>query len=344
MTEPVIALQNHPGDVEFPVRPRRRYTRMLDARRKADPKAMGKRALPVTAIAVPIGILGLVLSYVLVGSEDFGNNLFGLFLGMCAGLLVASIVLAARDARAPRDAQRQYLALAARSPLTPRQQQILALDAASDFAMRGWNSSLAFTPTFAELPQDLRSKHRDGADGSPWFALPLPGMQQLRAALDEQFKIVSRSDAELLVADTLARGVLSTRFAEVAQSDAAEHMMSRIAALTDLPVFDIHDLARGDDARPPRLLLAADIERAIGGVRYAYVAGYLTADEAWSLLEPLASRAFTTYRHRDEYWREVVVATAFRTDSLESVQRQRETLAELQRSDWPAASVAWPSA
>ncbi|MDR6168089.1 hypothetical protein QE367_002293 [Microbacterium paludicola] len=119
MTEPVIALQNHPGDVEFPVRPRRRYTRMLDARRKADPTAMRKRALPVTAIAVPIGILGFVLSYVWVGSEDFANNLFGLFLGMCAGLLVASIVLAVRDARAPRDAQRQYLALAARSPLTP---------------------------------------------------------------------------------------------------------------------------------------------------------------------------------------------------------------------------------
>lgn len=344
MTEPVRALQNHPGDVEFPVRARWRYARMLEARRKTDPRAMRKRALPVTAIAAPFGILGFVLSYVWAGSADFGLNLFGFFIGMCLGLLIASIVLAVRDARAPRDAQQRYLALAGRAPVTVRQQQILALDAASDFAMRGWNSSLAFTPTFAELPQDLRAKHRDGADGSPWFALPLPGMPQLRAALDEQFKIVSRSDAELLVADTLARGPLSARFAEVAQSEAAEHMMSRIAALTDLPVFDIHDLARGDDDRAPRLLLAADIERAIGGVRYSYVAGYLTGDEAWALLEPLAARAFTAYRDRDDYWREVVIATAFRTDSLEAVQRQRETLAELQRSDWPAATVGWPTA
>lgn len=344
MTEPVPALQNHPGDVEFPVRSRWKYARMLEARRKADPKARGRRALPVTAIAAPFGVLGFVLSLVWAGPADFGVNMFGFFLGTCLGLLIASIVLAVRDAGAPRRAQQQYLALAGRPALTLRQQQMLALDAVSDFGMRGWNSSLAFTPTFAELPQDSRARHREGADGSPWFALPLPAMPQLRAALDEQFKIVSRSDAELLVADTLARGLLSTRFAEVAHSDAAEHMMSRIAALTDLPVFDIHDLARGDDERAPRLLLAADIERAIGGVRYAFVAGYLSADEAWALLEPLAARAFGAYRDRDAYWRDVVIATAFRTDSLEAVQRQRETLIELQRSDWPAACVPWPSA
>ncbi|MEV8023787.1 hypothetical protein [Microbacterium sp. NPDC080220] len=45
-----------------------------------------------------------------------------------------------------------------------------------------------------------------------------------------------------------------------------------------------------------------------------------------------------------EHWREVVIATAFRTDSLQAVQSQRDALAELRGSRWPAASVPWPGA
>ncbi|MFI8631429.1 DUF1266 domain-containing protein [Microbacterium sp. NPDC077663] len=343
MAEAVNALQNHPGDVEYPVRSRRRYTRMLDAKRKTDPAEMRRRALPVTLIAAPFGIAAFVLSFVW-DVTDVGLNFFAFVVGLCIGLLIASIVLAVRDAGAPRRAQLAYIAASARRPLTERQQQILALDVASDFAVRGWNASLAFTPTFAELPQDLRATHRDGENGTPWFALPMTPLKQLRGALDEQFKIVTKADAELLVADTLAMGLNSQRFVEVAHSDNAEHMMSRVAALTDLPVFDIQDLLRGTDERPARLLLAADIERGIGGIRYAYVAGYLTADETWALLEPLAEKAFSTYRSWDEYWRDVSIATAFRTDSLQAVQSQRDALAELRTSRWPAASVAWPNA
>ena len=68
-----------------------------------------------------------------------------------------------------------------------------------------------------------------------------------------------------------------------------------------------------------------------------------TADETWALLEPLAEKAFATYRSADEYWREVIIATAFRTDSLQAVQSQRDALADPRRSSWPAASVPWPA-
>ncbi|WP_309734883.1 DUF1266 domain-containing protein [Microbacterium sp. SORGH_AS_0428] len=344
MSAPETVLQNHPGEVEFPVRMRWRHARTMERRRRADPRQMRRRALPVTAIAAPFGIAAVVASLGWWGTGA-PTTLFVFFaLGTMVGLLIASTVMSFVDAAAPLRAQRRYLALASRTPLTERQQQILALDAASDFAIRGWNSSLAFTPTFAELPQQVRAKHLDGQRGAPWLALPLPPIAQLRASLDEQYKIVSGSDAELMVADTLSRGLLSARFAEIAGGDDAERMMSRVAALTGLPVFDIHDLARGSEHHPPRLLLAADIERSIGGVRYAYVADYLDAEDAWRLLEQLAAKAFAVYRSPDDYWREVVIATAFRSDSLEAVQRQRTALAELRGSSWPAASAAWPAA
>jgi len=157
----VNALQNHPGDVEYPVRSRRRYAQALEAKRKADPAEMRRRALPVTLIAAPFGIAAFILSFVWEVDEII-VSFFMFAVGMAVGLMIASIILAKRDAGAPRRAQLAYIAASGRQALTPRQQQILALDAASDFAVRGWNGSLAFTPTFAELPQELRAKHQDG--------------------------------------------------------------------------------------------------------------------------------------------------------------------------------------
>ncbi|WP_405375153.1 MULTISPECIES: DUF1266 domain-containing protein [unclassified Microbacterium] len=335
-------LQNHPGDEEFPVRPRRRYVPVLDARRRTDKRERTRRALIVTAVALPFGIAGLVAVGPLIEAGDTFAFFAAFGFAMAIGLAVAATAMSFFDARAPRRAQQQYLQKSGRRALTLHQQQILALDAVSDYGMRGWNSSLAFTPSYAELPADMRARYKDGDDGSPWFALPIASMRQLRGGLDEQFKIVSKADAEMLAADMLNKGPLSQRFEDVAESDAADHMMSRVASLADIPVFDVLDLARGTAEHPPRLLLAADVERAIGGIRYAYVAGYLTADEAWALLDQIAAKAFAAYEGWDEYWRDVVVATAFRTDALDAVQQQRENVAKFRGSTWPAASLPFP--
>ncbi|CAL4860310.1 DUF1266 domain-containing protein [Microbacterium sp. MM2322] len=343
MADPVSTLQNHPGDVEYPVRARRKYGKMLEARRRANPSANGRRALLVTAIAAPFGIAAFSYSLDQFGSDDLVVNFLFFAFGMGIALSVIASAMTFVDAGAPRRAQKRYRQLTGIPAVTEHQQQVLALDAVSDFAIRGWNSSLAFTPTFAELPQAIRTKYNDGEKGSPWPAMSISSLRELRSSLDEQFRIVSASDAELLVADTLTLGWNSSRFAEVAESDGAAHMMSRIASLTGVAVFDIQDLAQSTDDRPARNLLAADIERAVGGVRYSYVVGYLTAEKAWELLELLAERAFSTYRSWDEYWRDVVIARAFRTDSLQSVQSQRDALAELRASAWPAASIAWPT-
>lgn len=168
MAGAVNALQNHPGDVEYPVRSRRRYTRALEAKRKADPAEMRRRALPVTLIAAPVGIAAFVLSFIW-DVTDIGLNFFAFFVGMCLGLLIASIILARlhpdlrrATAGAPREAPRR----------------------------RGRRT----------LVRAARAS-----------------LKQLHSALDEQFKIVTNGDAELL-----------------AHSEGAGHMMSRVAALAEL--------------------------------------------------------------------------------------------------------------
>jgi hypothetical protein len=339
-----MTLQNHPGDPEFPVRSRSRHARLVQQRRRGMPGPNAARALLIVAMAIPLGAIGFALALTFwPDGTELANPFFGGVAGIVVGLIVASIISARMDAGAPLRAQRAYLAAAKSAPLTAAQQAILALDASSDFSFRGWNSSLAFLPTWTELPAALRARYEDGQKGSPWDALPMSALATLRADLDKGYKVASATDVEVLVADMLVTGPLSERFAEVSASPDGERMAARVAALSGSTEWDVRELAQPADGHPPDLLLAGDVERAIGAVRYAYVVGYLPADRAWELLGRIADKAFARYRGYDEYWNAAAVATAFRTDSLEAVQTQRQSLAGLRAAGWPAAGAVFPA-
>lgn len=338
-----MSLQNHLGDTEFPVRARSRYARAIEQWRRQLGGPNAVRALLLVAGSLPFGAAGLAVALTFwPEGRELGNPFFGAVAGLVIGLVLSSILWARWDAGAPRRAQRQYRTAAGLPPLSLEQQQILALDAASDFSFGGWNSSLAFAFSWIELPAPVRAKYADGIKGSPWRWIPFSPLTQLRTDLDRQYKIASGTDVEVLVADVLATGPLSARFAEVIVSPEAEKMASRVAAISGVPVFDVLDLAVARDGREPELLLAGDVERAIGAVRYAYMAGYVAHDRAWELLARLAQRAFARYGGYDEYWRAVEVATAFRTDSLEAVEALRSNLAGLKEKGWPAATTPYP--
>ncbi|PPF28354.1 hypothetical protein C5C36_02755 [Rathayibacter sp. AY1G1] len=334
-----MPLQNHPGDVEFPVRPRLRYARAADAHRRG--QGAGRRALLVTAFAAPVGLVGFAWGLALGGGESVVAFTAFAF-ALAFGLLAATVGFQQWDARAPRREQLAYLGAADSPTPSLRQQQLLALDAVSDFSFAGWNSSLAFQPSWAELPEELRRRYADGAKGAPWQQLPLHPLVEHRVALDRDFRIASADDVELLVADVLTRGPLSTRFAEVSASADAERMRSRVAALTGGSEFHLLELAQAVDGRPPLLLLAGDAERTIGAIRYAYVAGYLPAARAWELLAAVGDRVFERYSGWDAYWADAALAIAFRTDSLGAVQHHHRLRAELAASGWPAAAVPYP--
>jgi len=333
-----MSLQNHPGDSEFPVRSRSRYAKIVEAHRRRTPRRQATRALVTTLIGLTLGSIVFAVALETGAIDPF----FGGLAGFVAALIVTAAVLSRWDAGAMRRAQVAYLTATSATPITQEQQQILALDAASDYSFCGWNSSLAFAFAWVELPAAIRAKWADGQEGSPWPALPSTSLAKLRTSLDDNYKIASTADAEVFVADFLALGSLSARFKEVAQSPDAEAMASRVATLAGVNVFDVLELSQPTGGREPEFLLAGDVERTIGGVRYAYMAGYLSAERAWELLAQVAARAFDRYESYDEYGRGLALATAFRTNSLESVENLRASIAGLRADGWPAASVPYP--
>lgn len=340
-----MTLQNHLGDAEFPVRARSRFAREIEQRRRALPGPNARRALVLVGLGLPFGALGLwiALTFWPEGTE-LANPFFGGLAGFIVGFVLAAILASRWDAGVPRRAQRAYLEAAGIPPVTLAQQQILALDAAGDFAFGGWNSSLAFAPGWIEMPAAMRARYEDGKKGTPWEVLRLAAPDRLRVDLDSGWKIASATDLEMVVADVLAEGRLSRQLAQAAAAPQADAMFSRIAALTGIDVFDLRELVHPADGEPPELLLAADTEWAIGAVRFAYMSGYVSADRAWELLARVAAPAFRRYADYDAYWRAVGVATAFRTDTLDAVATQRAHLAGLRERGWPSATVAFPRA
>jgi hypothetical protein len=340
-----VTLQNHIGDVEFPVRMRNRHARAADAARRTAPAALRRRALLITAWSAPFAIVALVIAVPLADRRDMTGPPVVAALAFMLGVTIVSVAFHLRDARAPLAHQRAYVAAAGRAPLTLEQQQLLALDAVSDFSYRLWNSSLAFQPTFAELPSDLRARYADGAEGTGgWASLPIASLAKQRAALDAQFRIASRVDLELFVADAMTQGLVSPRFADVAAGPDADRMLARMAALTGRSEFELIERTRPQGDRPAVLLLAGDTERTIGAIRFAHLAGYLPADDAWTLMRQAAAPVFAAYDGWDAYWADVALALAFRTDDLATVQAAQRVQEGLRASGWPAARVPWPGA
>ena len=336
-------LQNAYGDREFPVRDRWRHVRpyRLAAQRR-DPSRAALRNLIWTgpALVVIVVVGGAVVSS--DGTPDQGAfflaGLLAFAVLIAAGLLVGGLV----DRGAPRREQQRYRRLTGAADVTERQQQLLALDAQSDSAIGGWNSSLDYGPAWSRMPAELRRRHEHGAR-SFFVTMPMFGVRALRAKLDADEHIASGGDVELFVADALAERSLSARFTRILHGPDGERMLARLASLTGTSQWDLRALDEPADGRPARLLRAADTQRVIAVVRMAYLAEHVDADTAWRLIERAAEPASALFTSWDDYWADVRIGLAFWSDRLDAVQSFDEGLAALRSNAWPATRVPFPT-
>lgn len=339
-------LQNRYGDREFPVRDHWRYARLYrDALRRQNASRAALRGLIWVGPAV-VGFLllggGLVFTDGATTRADDQRFLLGFVVFVLlavAGLVVGTLV----DATKPRREQQRYRALTGSAEVTERQQQLLALDAQSDYAIGGWNSSLDYGPAWSRMPADLRSRFEHDPKHPVFLTMPMFEVRAMRAKLDADEHIASGGDLELAVADAFGDAGLSARFHRVLHGQDGERMLARLSSLTGVSQWDLRALDEASGGRPPRLLWAADVQRIIAMVRMAYLAEHVDAETAWRLIERAASVAGGLFDGWDAYWADVRIGLAFWSDRLDAVQQFDETLAGLRSSTWPAARAAFPT-
>ncbi|WP_051701661.1 MULTISPECIES: DUF1266 domain-containing protein [Mycetocola] len=340
-----MTLQNHLGERAYPVRPRiwhqRNYQQLRKEQRPA--RAQG-RSLLTFAIAILAAAVVSVNWHAIAAALPFTPDAtFAPVLTAALAFVVVAFAVSSLDSWGPWRDQRRYRRLTGASEITPAQQSLLALDAESDFRSGLWNSSLEFSPAWSKLPESLRKKYADGAKGYPIISLPMNDLRDLQADLDKRTRIASERDLELYVADGMAQHSMSARFQAILNGPDAERMLTRIAGLTGLSEWDLRALAEPQAGRPPLLLWAGDVQRLIAIVRTAFVAGQVSEQTAWTLIERLGNVAFALYTDAADYWRGVRIATAFASDEVAALQAFDETMKELRDSGWPATSAAFPT-
>lgn len=340
-------LQNRYGDTEYPIRDRWSSARLYrQALLRARPSWAATRNLIWMAPAI------VLLAVLFITTDGFdripnGNGL-GVFLLLelvgfvvlvAAGLTAATWV----DSRKARLEQQRYWQNVDASPVTARQQQLLALDAQSDYGYGGWNGTLDYGPAWSRLPSAMQQRHVREPKWQPFLTMPPLETDQLRAQLDTQWHIASRADLELFVADALSDRSLSAKFREVLAGEQGARMVARVSSLTGVNEWDLRALAEPSSSQPAAALWAADTQRVISVVRMGYLADHLDTSIAWDLIERAASPGTSLFTGWDDYWANVRIGLAFQTDSLEAVQRFDFVLGGLQASSWPAAHVPFPT-
>jgi len=337
-------LQNRYGDRAFPVGARWSDLRAIRlAMRSADPQRASRRGvlwvLPALAVAAVVGVFIIAMPDTRENDRLVGFG-FGLFvLLVVVGLLIGALV----DRGLPRREQEAYWRLSDVQPVTEGQQQLLAFDAQSDYAIGGWNSTLDYGPAVHRLPPEERARRTRRGPRPRFATMPLFETTALRARLDTDHHLASGRDTELFVADALGDASMSARFHAVLHGEQGERMLGRLSSLTGISEWDLRELDEAAAGRPATLLWGADSQRVISIVRMAHLADHIDAPTAWRLIERAAEPAAGLFPSWDAYWANVRVGIAFFTDRLEAVQDFDASSEAFRRSEWPAARAAFPS-
>lgn len=342
----MLVLQNRYGDTEYPIRDRWSSARLYrQALLRVRPSWAATRNLFWMAPAI------VLLAVLFISTDGFnnaptGNRLGVLMLAEIGGfaLLIAVGLTAATlvDRRKPRLEQQRYWNITGISPVTGRRQQLLALDAQSDYGYGGWNSTLDYAPSWSRMPAAAQQHHHTNPKWQPFYTMPLLETDQLRAQLDTQWHIASKADLQLFIADSLSDRSLSAKYAEAAGGEQGDRILARLSSLTGVNEWDLRALTVPIDGEPARALWAADSQRVVSVIRMGYLAGLIDTTTAWELIEHAAGPGTSLFTTWAEFWGNVRVGLAFLTDSLEAVQRFDQTLQGLQTSNWPAAHVLFP--
>lgn len=273
-------------------------------------------------------------------SSVFGDFFFAILLVSVFVGIFAQAAYSLADAGLPRREQRRYLAVSAQQPLTPTQQSLLSLDALSDFRAGLWNSSLAYHPTWVEMPETWRTKHEDGEKGQPFLMLSLGSLRWQREELDRNRRIIRDVDLEMFVADCFSERSWSGRLRHALNNE--PDVIGRLAALTGAHELDLRALAHPQGSHLAPLLWAADVQRAIATVRTAYGAGVVDAETAWRLIAHAGAVAAAVFPDARAYEDNLRVGTALGTDNLEDVHAFDRARTDFRASAWPAVGAAFP--
>ena len=317
MSRTSIPLQNHPGELVYPVR----STSLEDAPKRSRVIVHG-----LLLLGILVGGVGMIWTGIVREMPE--PSPLGLTVGVLltvagAAALVVALLQARRAVTARAREQRLYYALGGLTPLTPRAYAAIQLDG-HNIATGCWSETLEPCPVEVRLPQP-----------HPTFrALPVYPREEILEDLDGSWGVLSAEGYRAIV-QQLFEGMHSAPFASIAAGPDAREMGQRLGELLGTSAQRVAQAAEPVDGRPPALLWAFDLWRIVRISRDAYAAGLVSEDEAWTTIYRASDWIHAIFPSLEEFQLNLRLGHAFWCNNLQQINERKRNLDAFFANDPP---------
>lgn len=339
--------------------------------REYDPKSKGAKAFAVFLdgagwLTYTLGILVFFLIALLcftvqgLSQNQFGNKTGSSEVGLIL-ICVGGIVLVAfyttflyrKSVNRPLQDQMRYYELGNVRPLTPVQQRALRLHLVEMYQGGFWLNTLEY------FPCDVRVS-------SPKFkpkSFAVAERHVYKQGLNQDWGIVSEAQYHTMTAE-LFDGMHSRLFAldmdyalhydtylrgknvedrKVIESQNA-NFINRLAGLIDKPATYVMACVERRTDRPESLIWAFDLWRVIPMSREAFMAGYISEEQAWKNILRSANLIYFLFDSFEDFYDNLRLGNAYWSNDL-NVTSDRLEMWKLyiDKCDWPQKDLPWAS-
>jgi hypothetical protein len=328
-------LQNHPKEKQFPVRPRWKYLERYRQQHQA--------AYMLALLFLIIFILSLFFLIVTLKAiagnhfrlpENGRPSAYGILAIVFLGSLGCFLAVVKYITSAPVREQLRYYKAGNIQWLEEEKRQALRLHIVQDFCSGFWCETLEYYPLLAQK------------GNYTYKVLPLADETAERSALDSSWGIVSTEDYHRVVRQLLTTGYHAKEFAYALTLFNTDNVNSkRLATLTRLPEAVILGyLQPQPDGRPPKLIWGYECWRALTIARSAFMAGYITREEAWKDILQAAAYVYELFDSFEDFNSNYRTGNAFWSNSYETTREKIDEYHEYsQFCNWPIAQLPWPA-
>ncbi|WP_378174925.1 DUF1266 domain-containing protein [Aquimarina sp. SS2-1] len=268
-------------------------------------------------------------------SSLLAPDFIGIVIGVAASISFIMFFLNTQRKQAIKE-QRTYYKLGNVVPLTMDQKKAIRLNLVHMFYGGAWSETLEVFPCTIRLG-DQKFKPKT-------FDIQYDKLYQ--QYLNEDWGILNKAQYLDMVA-RLFEGMHSKWFAQDIESDAAEDMVNQLSGLTKIDQKYIRDCGQSSDDKPKKLIWGFDLFRVIPMSRWAYMAGYISEDQAWKNVLKASELIYFLFDSHEDFYDNYRVGHAFWSNDFEACTDRLEKWTYFkEHCNWPARSLDWsqPSA
>ncbi|GAA3523138.1 DUF1266 domain-containing protein [Aquimarina addita] len=267
---------------------------------------------------------GMSFQYLL--ETDF---LFIIF-GVCAALVFLYVFLNKQREVSVKE-QLMYYELGNVYPLNTEQKMALRLNLVNVFYFGNWSETLEYMPTSIRL-QGKKFKPKTFDIETEKLA------QQL---LNENWGILHKKHFYDMVGQ-LFDGMHSQFFASEMLSDVATNMISRLSGLIKKSEKYICNTNISSHNKPKQFIWGFDLWRVIPMSRDAFMAGYITEEEAWKEILRASGLIYYLFDSHEDFYNNYRLGNAYWSNDFKTTSERIDRWCYFDKHcDWPLRHLAW---